>query len=575
MDQEKEREEKFKILKEIFKTHAHFEHARGRKRKRKREMDATHLVALDENELKSTSATKRKASSRPKDGAQEQSNNKFRFEKEQMGKQYASLYFQRLMVLLPGLKQSVKEQFGTSVPLKRVIQLGAAVKNDEDDEKGEKKESMDFDEDDMLQENKENKAARGEEVVIIGTIYKEMAKKPIILDEYIKTKAGVTKKEQVKHGLMDMEESFVDKEKDFCILEDESARVKLQGPGVNVGELVTGVSAACKGRVNEKGDFIVDSMAFAKPCLAATTTTTTTTKEDDGEPTYVCLVSGLNFGVSALNDVRANMLCEFIEGSLGDEKKAGGISQVLVCGELVSKTREEECIQGDKGAKATTNGEGTTHAKAEKEATSLSIEKADAFLAKVCEIVPVDVMPGSSDPTNSALPQQPIHSCFLPNAARFEGSTLNKVTNPHEFQISSSGASTSSRTFLGTSGQNIRDCLKITSSGVGLKEKALEEKAKSALDVMEKFLKWGHIAPSAPDTLSCYPFKDTDPFVLTQIPDVFFAGCQSAFGTREIVVASQKSVLVSVPSFSETGSVVLLNLKTLKAEEIAFTASRF
>jgi len=33
--------------------------------------------------------------------------------------------------------------------------------------------------------------------------------------------------------------------------------------------------------------------------------------------------------------------------------------------------------------------------------------------------------------------------------------------------------------------------------------------------------------------------------------------------------------LVSVPSFSETGSVVLLNLKTLKAEEIAFTAARF
>ena len=44
-----------------------------------------------------------------------------------------------------------------------------------------------------------------------------------------------------------------------------------------------------------------------------------------------CAISGLNFGVSALNDVRANMLCELIEGSLGDEKKAGGISQVLVC----------------------------------------------------------------------------------------------------------------------------------------------------------------------------------------------------------------------------------------------------
>ena len=539
----------------------------------------SHLVSLDENELKNTStAMKRKLSSRPSndDAATE---NKFRFEKEHMGKQYSSLYYQRLMVLLPGLKQSAKENFGTSVPLKRVIQLGAAASNDEDGKAdGEKKESsamMDVD-DETLQEENKPAAALGEEVVIIGTIYKEMAKKPIILDEYIKTKAGVTKKEQVEHGLMDMEENFVDEEKDFCILEDESARVKLQGPGVNVGELVTGVSAVCKGRVDEKGDFIVDSMVFATPSSSATKSTTKV-EDDDEEPTYACLISGLNFGASPLNDVRASMLSEYIEGSLGDEKRAGGISQVLVCGDLVSsKTREE--VHGEKGAKPTTNGEGGTHAETKKKATLSSIQKADAFLSKVCEMVPVDLMPGSSDPTNSALPQQPIHSCFLPNAARFEGSTLKKATNPHEFQISpssSSAASTSSRTFLGTSGQNVRDCLQITSSGIGLKEKTSEEKAKAALDVMERFLNWGHIAPSAPDTLACYPFKDMDPFVLTKIPDVFFAGCQSAFGSREIVVASQKSVLVSVPSFSETGSVVLLNLKTLKAEEVTFTAAGF
>ena len=540
----------------------------------------SHLVSLDENELKNMStAMKRKLSSRPSNDDDAATENKFRFEKEHMGKQYSSLYYQRLMVLLPGLKQSAKENFGTSIPLKRVIQLGAAASNDEDGKAdGEKKESsamMDVD-DETLQEENKPAAALGEEVVIIGTIYKEMAKKPIILDEYIKTKAGVTKKEQVEHGLMDMEENFVDEEKDFCILEDESARVKLQGPGVNVGELVTGVSAVCKGRVDEKGDFMVDSMVFATSSSSATKSTTKV-EDDDEEPTYACLISGLNFGASPLNDVRASMLSEYIEGSLGDEKRAGGISQVLVCGDLVSsKTREE--VHGEKGAKPTTNGEGGTHAETKKKATLSSIQKADAFLSKVCEMVPVVLMPGSSDPTNSALPQQPIHSCFLPNAARFEGSTLKKATNPHEFQISpssSSAASTSSRTFLGTSGQNVRDCLQITSSGIGLKEKTSEEKAKAALDVMERFLNWGHIAPSAPDTLACYPFKDRDPFVLTKIPDVFFAGCQSAFGSREIVVASQKSVLVSVPSFSETGSVVLLNLKTLKAEEVTFTAAGF
>ena len=100
------------------------------------------------------------------------------------------------------------------------------MKNDEDDEKG-RRESWTLTR--TICSKKKRKQSAGEEVVIIGTIYKEMAKKPIILDEYIKTKAGVTKKEQVKHGLMDMEESFVDEEKDFCILED-GERVKLQGP---------------------------------------------------------------------------------------------------------------------------------------------------------------------------------------------------------------------------------------------------------------------------------------------------------------------------------------------------------
>ena len=152
------------------------------------------LVALDDGELKTMRAIttnaqseamkKRKASSR----SSNEEESKFRFEKEHMGKQYSSLYYQRLMVLLPGLKQSAREKFGTSVPLKRVIELGAAganTDNNKEDGKGggEKKESsammmMDVDDEDTLlqeQENKENKAAAalGEEVVIIGTITKK------------------------------------------------------------------------------------------------------------------------------------------------------------------------------------------------------------------------------------------------------------------------------------------------------------------------------------------------------------------------------------------------------------------
>ena len=43
---------------------------------------------------------------------------------------------------------------------------------------------------------------------------------------------------------------------------------------------------------------------------------------------------------------------------------------------------------------------------------------------------------------------------------------------------------------------------------------------------MERSLQWRHLAPTAPDTLPCYPFCDTDPFVLGECPHVYFVGNQ-------------------------------------------------
>lgn len=52
------------------------------------------------------------------------------------------------------------------------------------------------------------------------------------------------------------------------------------------------------------------------------------------------------------------------------------------------------------------------------------------------------------------------------------------------------------------------------------------------LDLLSQTLTWRHLAPTAPDTLTCYPFADDDPFVLQQCPHVLFAGNQPAFETR-------------------------------------------
>lgn len=116
---------------------------------------------------------------------------------------------------------------------------------------------------------------------------------------------------------------------------------------------------------------------------------------------------------------------------------------------------------------------------------------------------------------------------------------------------------------LGTSGQNVEDLYRYTDT-------------EARTEIMEATLRWGHIAPSAPDTLgaradtktntatpplprsavaecmrcrgaigltavppcrpcggaACFPFHDRDPFLLTDMPHVYFAGNQPAFETR-------------------------------------------
>ena len=50
--------------------------------------------------------------------------------------------------------------------------------------------------------------------------------------------------------------------------------------------------------------------------------------------------------------------------------------------------------------------------------------------------------------------------------------------------------------------------------------------------MLESVLNWGHLVPTAPDTLTAYAFADKDPFILGDAPHVLFAGNQPGFATR-------------------------------------------
>lgn len=141
--------------------------------------------------------------------------------------------------------------------------------------------------------------------------------------------------------------------------------------------------------------------------------------------------------------------------------------------------------------------------------TLQAVKSVDDLLYDWSQSVNVDLMPGEFDPSNSMLPQQPMHHCMFPNC--LPCGAFKCVTNPYEFYIED-------RLILGASGQNVTNIQKYSH-------------IEDPLDVLKSIANWSILAPTAPDTLPCYPYYDKDPFVIEQCPHILFAGNTSEFKT--------------------------------------------
>lgn len=136
----------------------------------------------------------------------------------------------------------------------------------------------------------------------------------------------------------------------------------------------------------------------------------------------------------------------------------------------------------------------------------------DSFLLQLSQVIDVDVMPGKNDPANHILPQHPMHHCLFPKAALYK--SLHNVPNPYECSLDGVRV-------LGSSGQPVSDVLAFSDT-------------EEPIDALENCLKWGHMAPTAPDTLGCYPYYESDPFIIESCPHVMFAGNQGKFQTKVV-----------------------------------------
>lgn len=425
--------------------------------------------------------------------------------------QFASLYFSRLAELRPRVEAAVTARWG-----EETLTLGVKALD----------------------------AEAGTRALVIGTLFKDMKNKPNILDEI--------NRDVLEHlTVTDEEEKKADSKYcgkgDALLLEDDSGRLALKIPDGLADDdcLMTGVVVGALGQVNSSGELEVEGICLpglppqaAVPAAAAA-----------GER-YVALVSGLRVGADAHEMLPLQMLAEHLTGQLGDEQDhqlQANIVRLVIAGNATSSG-----LSG--GADAPPPGGIDVTKKVDKgEQRSLAqhVRTLDQFLTAVSAAMPVDLMPGKDDPCNFLLPQQPFHRCMLPQSTELE--TLNLCTNPYCCDVDHVRV-------LGTAGQPLDDMQRYLPHDERLR-------------TLARSLEFQHLAPTAPDTLGCYPFDEAaaDPFVVRQCPHIYFAGNQPKFESSLVEgPAGQRVRVVMVPDFATERTAVLVNLSTLEAQPISF-----
>jgi DNA polymerase delta subunit 2 len=284
----------------------------------------------------------------------------------------------------------------------------------------------------------------------------------------------------------------------------------------------------------------------------------------------IAIVSGLNISGTEGDTLNLMLLSEYLLGEALDgenQEETTNISRLVIAGNSISS---DSIIHQPNGAD---EAKKPAHKKYGYDSSAYNptpTAHLDQFMSELLPSIPITIMAGENDPANQSLPQQPVHPAMFPHSRGYSSTNLNapeeeepgwfdSVTNPWDGDIEG-------WRFLGNSGQPVDDILKYVDLG-GPDGKD----ADGRLEVMEAMLRWRSGAPTAPDTLWCYPFQDRDQFVIEKCPHVFFVGNQPRFDSTVIEGHDGQQVrLMTIPDFHQTGELVLLDADTLEPEIVHF-----
>lgn len=370
-----------------------------------------------------------------------------------------------------------------------------------------------------------------QEVCVIGVLLKVMKQQKSVLREVSEDLELIPEAEKDK---------YID-DTDYLSLQDDTEACALQG-GPDVSTHVTGVMVAVLGREHDNGNrFIVSDYCYSS--LAPQVSPTY-----PGEDRLVMLVSDLGFSLNTDGKITSarEALLDFLTGFLDETlaKRARSVVRVIIAGNSLapdSRKQEQDLEALDCAGDDEWN-------RKERAYTIEAVRSLDKFLHEIAKVIPVDLMPGENDAATHMMPQQPIHPKILPKSSSLKG--LFRVTNPYSSSIGG-------LTFTGTSGRVIKSIQEVSS---------LDE----PVEILESTLKWRHLIPTAPDTVWTCPFKEDDPFVIDSHPHVYFAGSQKSFNTKVASIIGRRTRIIAVPSFRTTQTAVMVNLRNLSCEVVAF-----
>lgn len=410
---------------------------------------------------------------------------------------------------------------------------------------------------------------------VVGTVYMDMPLKPNVMEDIARDNSIPPPPPPLTFYSPD----------DNVMLEDESGRIRLVGDRLKDARLVTGVIIGALGMETPNGDFEVVDICCAemapRPSASEGTNSAGDEMDVDDQTTspasdeWIGVVSGLDVGSLSPSDAQIQMLVEYLTGEVGGVEQqisSAQISRLIIAGDSLATIAPSgrETVYEDKKARRYGN-----------DVASFSrhpILNLSAHLLDLALVMPIHILPGESDPSGVIMPQQPLPRAMFGEASKL--TTFSCETNPTYLKIATSEESPNSssaepnrpvveRTLLINSGQPLNDIFKY-----------LPSPPHTRLSILESTIRWRHMAPTAPDTLWCHPYFAEDPFLISETPDIYIVGGQKAFGTKLLLDNSKEAEekgssrprcrIVMIPSFARTGTLVLVNLRSLDVRRVNF-----